>query len=167
MVEFRINGDYDNYLEEVDCTAISFFNIDNDPTQLMADKKAYNYSVRIGGCTVMALEDGKMLGWCFAFPTTRKLMEEFLNDTISERELFWATRKNKKYDAVYLCAVYVYSNHRQIGLGTKLINECLKPLLKEGVCIFYEPYTKKGKNLGEFTLKDYKYEIKIKEHGNT
>ena len=167
MIEFRINGEYDDYLEEVDYTARTFFNIDNDSTQIMADKKTYNYSCRIGGSTIMALENGKLLGWCFAFPTNRKLMEQFLNDTISERELFWMTKKNKKYDAVYLCAAYVYSNHRQMGLGTKLINECLKPLLKERVCIFYEPYTKKGKRLGESALKDYKYEIKVKQHEST
>ena len=164
MIEFRINGEYDNYLEELDCTAITFFNIDKDCTQIMADKKTYNYSVRIGGSTAMAIEDEKLLGWCFAFPTSRKLMVQFLNDSISEKELFWSTKKNKKYDVIYLCAAYVYSSHRKTGLGSKLIDECLKPLLKDGVCIFYEPYTKKGKRLGESALKDYKYEIKIKEH---
>ena len=164
MIEIKRNGQYNEYFEEVDQSARDFFNLEEDPTQINADKKTYDYSVKIGGSSMIALENDKLLGWSFAFPTNKILMNQFLNSDINENQLFWKTEKDENYDAIYLCAAYVYPEYRRKGLGNKLIHACLKPLIKNGVCIFYEPYTEEGRRLVESALKDYNYEIKIKEH---
>lgn len=167
MIEFKINEDASGYFDQVDRSARDFFDLDNDPTQINADMKTYEYSVKIGGITVSGIEDGKLLGWCFAFPTNKTLMNQFLLGVITENQLFWRTEKDEDYDAIYLCAAYVYEEYRRKGLGHMLVKECLEPLLKDGVCIFYEPYSEEGRRLSESVLKNYKYEIKIKKHVNT
>ena len=166
MIEFKRNEEATGYFDQVDRSARDFFDLDNDPTQINADMETYEYSVKIGGITMSVSEDDKLLGWCFAFPTNKTLMNQFILGEINENQLFWRTEKDDNYDAVYLCAVYVYEGHRNKGLGHKLVRKCLEPLLKDGVCIFYEPYSEEGKRLGVSVLKDYKYEIKIKKHGN-
>lgn len=167
MIEFKRNEEASGYFDQVDRSARDFFNLDEDPTQISADMKTYEYSVEIGGITVSAIENDKLLGWCFAFPTNRVLMNQFLDRTLTEKELLWCTKKDENYDAIYLCAAYVYEEYRKRGLGLKLVKKCLEPLLKEGVCIFYEPYSDEGQRLGLTALKDYNYEIKIKQHEKT
>ena len=164
MIEIKRNGEYNKYFEEVDKTARDFFGLQEDSTQIAADQKTYEYSLQIGGCSIIALENGKLLGWGFAFPTNRKLMDQFINGNITENQLFWMTKKDDNYDAIYLCAIFVYEEYRRSGLGSKILNACIDPLLKKDVCIFYEPYTEEGKKLGESAFKYSYYEVKVKKH---
>lgn len=166
MIEFKINEEASGYFDQVDRSARDFFNLDNDPTQINADMETYEYSIKIGAITVSVIEDGKLLGWCFAFPTNQIMMNKFLSNEINENQLLWQTKKDENYDAIYLCAAYVFEEYREKGLGSNLIKNCLQPLLKNGVYIFYEPYTEEGKRLGESTLKDSGYKIKVKQHGS-
>lgn len=103
-----------------------------------------------------------MIGWSFAFPTNQILMEQFLSNKITEKELFWSTKKDSNYDAIYFCAMYVYPEYRSLPLALKLIYKCIDPLLKEGICIFYDPYSSQGEILGKFIKRRNKYQIKSK-----
>ena len=81
---FEIIGAYDKRFEEVDRIAKEFFSIDSDPTQIDANENTFLYSLEIGGITLAASEDNKLLGWSFAFPTNKILMEKFLAGEITE-----------------------------------------------------------------------------------
>jgi GNAT superfamily N-acetyltransferase len=166
MIEIKVCSDfYDKYSEEVDRTAVEFFDLLNDDSQIDADERTFRYSLEIGGITIIALEDDVLLGWCFAFPTNTDLMKRFVNNEITEYELFWSTEKDENYDAIYLCAIYVFEKHRSRGIGKMLTDACLQPLLKDSVTVFYEPYSEEGKRLGESVLKDVKYKVIVKQHG--
>jgi len=160
---FEIIGAYDKRFEEVDRIAKEFFSIDSDPTQIDANENTFLYSLEIGGITLAASEDNKLLGWSFAFPTNKILMEKFLAGEITEYQLFWGTKKDPNYDAIYFCAMYVYPKYRSLSLAIKLIRKCLDPLLKENVCVFYDPYSSAGARIGEFMKNRVKFEIKTKK----
>jgi predicted GNAT superfamily acetyltransferase len=160
---FEFATKYDRRFDEVDRIAKEFFQIDSDPNQIKADEETFLYSLEIGGGTLGAFDGDKMIGWSFAFPTNRILMEQFLSNEITEKELFWNTKKNPNYDAIYFCAMYVYPEYRSLSLAIKLIRKCIDPLLKEGVCVFYDPYSSAGARIGDFMRKHVKFEIKLKK----
>lgn len=154
---------FDRRFEDIDRIAKEFFEIDKDPSQIDADEKTFLYSLEIGGNTLAALEGDKMIGWSFAFPTNKILMEQFLSNKITERELFWSTKKDPNYDAIYFCAMYVYPEYRSLSLAIKLIRKCINPLLKEGICVFYDPYSSAGAKIGDFMKNHVNFEIKLKK----
>lgn len=153
---------YDQKFDEIDRIAQEFFQIDSDPKQIKADKETFLYSLEIGGKTLAAFDGEDLMGWSFAFPTDKILMYQFLAGEITEKELFWSTKKNPDYGAIYFCAMYVYPEYRSLPLTLKLIHKCIEPLLKENVCVFYDPYSFQGEIIGDFMKKHSKFQIKSK-----
>ena len=108
-----------------------------------------------------------VIGYSFALPCNRILMDKFMSNKINESELFKEIKKLKLTDTpetIYLCASVVKKEFRRQGLATKAFvkmidkitsNEKKKPIL------FAWAYSKEGgklaRKIAEIT------ELKLKE----
>jgi len=90
------------------------FAVKNDPSQLDVDEEVINHLLKIHPSTVSEKDDGDgPVAWILLLPTTEKLMHQFLNKEITEKELYVRTPLNEKYDAVYFCSAMVLEEFRK------------------------------------------------------
>ena len=158
----------DDRIKEIHKIATDYFGTETDETQLPATQAATNHAFNIGGIHTLAVdkENGDLVGWGFSIPTTQKLMYEYLNNKITEAELFWNTKKGN-YDAIYFVSVFVKPEYRNLSIALKLINKSVEPLYKNGMIIFYDAFSKEGAGIGNYLKSHYKGKvISKKEWGN-
>lgn len=103
------------------------FAVKNDPSQLDVDEKVITHLLKIHPSTVSEKDDGDgPVAWILLIPTTEILMRQFLNEEISEKELYERTPLNEKYDAVYLCSAMVLEEYRKKGIAKTLTLSALQ-----------------------------------------
>jgi len=105
------------------------FAVKNDPSQLDVDEEVINHLLKIHPSTVSEKDDGDgPVAWILLLPTTEKLMHQFLNKEITEKELYERTPLNEKYDAVYLCSAMVLEEFRKKGIAKTLTLSALEKI---------------------------------------
>jgi len=105
------------------------FAVKNDPSQLDVDEEVINHLLKIHPSTVSEKDDGDgPVAWVLLIPTTEKLMHQFLNKEITEKELYERTPLNEKYDAVYLCSAMVLEEFRKKGIAKTLTLSALEKI---------------------------------------
>ena len=105
------------------------FAVKNDPSQLDVDEEVINHLLKIHPSTVSEKDDGDgPVAWILLLPTTEKLMHQFLNKEITEKELYVRTPLNEKYDAVYLCSAMVLEEFRKKGIAKTLTLSALEKI---------------------------------------
>jgi len=105
------------------------FAVKNDPSQLDVDEEVINHLLKIHPSTVSEKDDGDgPVAWVLLLPTTEKLMHQFLNKEITEKELYERTPLNEKYDAVYLCSAMVLEEFRKKGIAKTLTLSALEKI---------------------------------------
>lgn len=97
------------------------FAVKSDPSQLDVNQKVLERLHKIHPDTVSAFNDGNgPVAWVLLIPTTLGLMNQFLKNKISEKELFDQTPLNAPYEAVYLCSALVLEEYRRKGITKQL-----------------------------------------------
>jgi predicted GNAT family acetyltransferase len=101
----------------------------NDPNQLDVNEEVMEQLQRIHPESIAEYDNGHgPICWIIQIPTTRQLMEQFLANEISEKELFELTPLNVPYQAVYLCSGMVLQEFRRKGIAKKLAFEALSKI---------------------------------------
>jgi hypothetical protein len=109
--------------------ATEVFDAHNDPEQLDVNEEVIEYLRKVHPACVSELFDGDgPVIWLILIPTTDKLMNDFIEEKISESELLNQTPLNIKYDALYLCSVMVLAEFRQKGLAKKIAFQAIKKI---------------------------------------
>lgn len=107
------------------------FAVKNDPSQLDVDEEVINHLLKIHPSTVSEKDDGDgPVAWILLLPTTEKIMHQFLNKEITEKELYERTPLNEKYEAVYLCSAMVLEEYRKKGIAKSLTLTALAKILE-------------------------------------
>jgi predicted GNAT family acetyltransferase len=85
------------------------------------------------------------------FPTTNELMNRFLKNEISEKQLFELTELDINYDAIYLCSAMVLEEYRRKGIAQNLTKNAINEIRKSHpiTSLFVWPFTKEGCALAE------------------
>lgn len=97
------------------------FAVKNDPDQLDVNQDVLDQLRRIHPATVSEFDDGHgPVAWVLLIPTTLGLMDQFLNHSISEKELFEQTSLDATYEAIYLCSAMVLEEYRRKGIARQL-----------------------------------------------
>lgn len=97
------------------------FSVKSDPSQLDVNPEVLERLQQMHPATVSAFDDGNgPVAWVLLIPTTIDLMNRFLENQISEKELFNLTPLNIKYDAIYLCSALVLEEYRRKGITKQL-----------------------------------------------
>lgn len=128
------------------------FSANNDPAQLDVDEDVMKRLGRIHPATLSeyAVEDGPVV-WILLIPTTIDLMNRFVAEEISEKELLDQTPLDIKYEAIYLCSALVLPEYRRKGLATKTGMEAIKQIRADHPIkyLFTWNFSKEGADLAQ------------------
>lgn len=133
------------------------FAVKNDPTQLDVNQEVLERLRKIHPATVSEYDDGNgPVAWVLLFPTTLDLMHQFLNATISEKELFDRTPLDIKYESLYLCSALVLEEYRRKGIAKRLTLHAIENIRKDHPlkALFVWTFSKEG-DLGAEALARY------------
>ena len=132
--------------------ADEFFAAKNDPSQISVDDKVMLRLKKIHKNTITEKSTSKgPVAWILVIPTTQNLMEQFISNKISERQLLNKTPLRVKYNSIYLCSALVLPEYRNKGLAKRLMIKAIKSIKKEHPinCLFYWAFSKEGKRLAQ------------------
>jgi GNAT superfamily N-acetyltransferase len=101
--------------------AAEVFAVKSDPSQLDVNAEVLERLYQLHPATVSAFDDGNgPVAWVLLIPTTLDLMNRFLENQVSEKELFDLTPLNSEYEAIYLCSALVLEEYRRKGITKQL-----------------------------------------------
>ena len=141
------------------------FDSKSDPEQLEVNEEVLAHLCKIHPASVQEFDDGNgPVVWVLIFPTTNNLMDRFLKDEISEKQLFELTPLNIQYDAIYLCSAMVLEEYRRKGIAQKLTIDAIEEIKKSHpiTSLFVWPFTKEGSLLAEKISTSVGLQLKIK-----
>ena len=108
------------------------FAVKSDPSQLDVNQEVLERLYQLHPATVSEYNEGNgPVAWVLLIPTTLDLMNKFLENKISEKELFNLTPLDTKYEAVYLCSALVLDEYRRKGITKKLALNAIEDMRKE------------------------------------
>lgn len=124
------------------------FDFRNDPEQLDVDENVINRLEQIDPAAVseLANDDGPYC-WILLIPTTAALMNEFLENKISEKELFERTPVGGKYESIYLCSAMLLEEFRHRGIAGRLTLDAIVQIRSRHDIskLFVWPFSEEGK----------------------
>lgn len=104
----------------------------NDPNQLDINEEVLDQLRKIHPATVSEYDEGSgPAAWILLIPTTFELMKQFIEGSISEKELFEMTPLNTKYEALYLCSAMVLEEYRRKGIAKRLTLTAVEAIRKD------------------------------------
>jgi GNAT superfamily N-acetyltransferase len=143
-------------LERLIQVADEVFDMKHDPDQLNVDQKVLRRLEKMHPSTVSEDVDGNgPVAWVLVIPTTSNLMNQFLENKISEKELFKLTPLNAKYEALYLCSALVLEEYRRMGITKRLVLSAIENIRRAHPlkALFVWPFTEDGDRAAEAIAK--------------
>jgi hypothetical protein len=134
-------------LERMIQLAEDVFAVKNDPDQLDVNQEVIERLKRIHPSAISEFVDGDgPVAWILLIPTTLDLMNKFLENKITERELFDLTPLDIKYEALYLCSALVLEEYRRKGITKRLVLNAIENIRKDHPLksLFVWPFSKEG-----------------------
>jgi hypothetical protein len=122
----------------------------NDPDQIQVSPSQLKKLQQIhpSSLTEFANEDGPLI-WLLIIPTTQIIMQQFLENKISEKQLLDLTPSEISYDAIYLCSVTTLPEIRNQGKTKALCLDAINAIKNNHNIkfLFVWPFTKAGEAL--------------------
>jgi len=128
------------------------FSSRTDPDQLNVNEDVMEHLQLIHPDTLSEYDDGNgPVCWILCIPTTLDLMTKFINQTISERELYELTPLNTKYEAIYLCSALLLEEFRGKGIAQSLASKAIENIRIDHPieALFFWSFSKEGEKLAE------------------
>jgi predicted GNAT family acetyltransferase len=128
------------------------FSSRTDPDQLNVDEKVMERLELIHPDTLSEYDDGNgPVCWILCIPTTLDLMSKFIDQKISERELYELTPLNTKYEAIYLCSALLLEEFRGKGIAQNLAIQAIENIKTDHniKALFFWAFSKEGEKLAE------------------
>jgi ribosomal protein S18 acetylase RimI-like enzyme len=136
-----------NNFDRMIALATEVFDMKNDPDQISVTQEDIDrlHALHPACMTEEATDDGPV-AWVLIFPTTHELMERFLREGISERQLLSETALGGKFEAVYLCSALVLPEYRGKGVAKRLTVSAIRSMQKDHPIreLFVWPWSKEG-----------------------
>lgn len=123
------------------------FAVKSDPNQLDVNEEVIDKLHRIHPASVSEYDDGNgPVAWVLLIPTTIDLMYRFLENKISEKELFDLTPEDSIYEALYLCSALVLEEYRRKGIAKQLSLNAIENIRKDHPlkALFVWAFSKEG-----------------------
>ncbi len=118
-------------LERLIQLADNVFAAKSDPDQLDVDWQVQEKLRKIHPSTVSDFDEGLgPVAWVLLIPTTKDLMKKFLENEISEKQLYEMTPIGASYDAIYLCSALVLEEFRRKGIAKQLSLKAIEDIRK-------------------------------------
>lgn len=128
-----------------------FFKTNNDPTQISSSRENFYKLQKLSPKTfVYKLNQGVPISWVFIIPTSKDLMNKFLDKQINERELLDLTTPQNLYESVYLCAAFTLPEYRRKGYIVEMFKEAIEGIpLIQNFQLFAWSFSKEGEKIIE------------------
>jgi GNAT superfamily N-acetyltransferase len=108
------------------------FAMRSDPAQLQVDEHVLEHLRQLHPATVCEITDAHgPVAWVLLIPTTLEMMQDFVQDRITEQQLYDRKPMGVPYQAVYLCSGLVLPEHQRKGLATRMTLEALDHLRRD------------------------------------
>jgi len=123
-----------------------------DPDQLNVNENVMEHLQLIHPDTISEYDDGNgPVCWILCIPTTLDLMSKFIEQKISERELYELTPLNVKYEAIYMCSALLLEEFRGKGIAQKLALQAIENIKIDHPikALFFWAFSKEGEKLAE------------------
>ncbi len=136
--------------ERLDQLADEIFDVKNDPDQLSVDETVLERLLAIHPASLATYETPTgPAAWILVIPTTHSIMEQFINGTISERELYDQTEPGMNFQAIYLCSALLLDEFRGKGIATQLTVDAVNAIRKDHAIteLFVWPFSEQGDKL--------------------
>ena len=130
----------------------SSFDTKNDPNQLDVNEGVINRLFQLHPNALIEKDDGEgPYIWIILIPTTNELMQLFLENEITEAELFEKTPIGAQYETIYLCSAMTLEEFRKKGITKQLCLEAIEKIRKENpiTSLFVWSFSKEGESLAE------------------
>ena len=130
--------------------AEQFYSTSSDPGQIPITEESFRRLMSIHKETIKlkADKDGNPVSWVVVVPTSKKIMELFLDSKISEKELFDKAVQEKRFEALYLCSGFTLPEFRNTGYAMALFTEAINEFAKDdSVALYAWLYSKEGEGL--------------------
>ncbi len=141
-----------NNYERLIQLADEVFSSRTDPDQLNVDENVMEHLQLIHPNTMSEYDNGNgPVCWILCIPTTLDLMTMFINQKISEKELYELTPLNTKYEAIYLCSALLLEEFRGKGIAQNLAVNAIESIkIDHSIkALFYWAFSKEGEKLAE------------------
>lgn len=153
-------------LERMIQLANEYFDMQNDPEQVQVGEHVIERMMKLHPACVAEKRTRKgPVAWVLVFPTSHRLMERFIANELTERELFNRTRAGRTYDAVYLCTALVLPEYQRKGIAQRLTLDAIKAIRKDHpiTSLFYWPFSSAGGKLAEAVAEKLRLPLYKKE----
>ena len=143
-----VQSNYERIIQLAD----EVFSSRTDPDQLNVDENVMEHLLLIHPDTMSEYDDGNgPVCWILCIPTTLDLMSKFIDQKISERELYELTPLNTKYEAIYLCSALLLEEFRGKGIAQKLAVKAIENIQIDHTikALFFWAFSKEGEKLAE------------------
>ncbi len=138
--------------------AEEFFDMKNDPAQLSVDEDTMKRLLDIHPSTLLEKTDENgPIAWMLIIPTTKKVMDDFLSNKITEKEILNRITIGEKYDAIYLCSALVLPEYRGKGLAKQMVRNAIQSILNQHPIqsLFVWSFSIEGKRLANWAAKEF------------
>jgi ribosomal protein S18 acetylase RimI-like enzyme len=138
--------------------AEEFFNMKNDPAQLPVNEETMKHLLEIHPNTLSEKTDENgPIAWILIIPTTKKVMNDFLGQKITEKEILERTPIGGKYHAIYLCSALVLPEYRNKGLAKQLLIDAIESIMKQHPIkfLFLWSFSEEGRSLAASIAKAF------------
>jgi hypothetical protein len=143
-----------------------FFDARNDPDQISVtpDEQKKLHDIHPATLSELANEDGPIV-WILLVPTTNDIMQQFLSEAISEKQLLQETPTGASYDAIYLCSASVLPELQRKGLAKQVSLEAIAAIRKDHPIksLFYWPFSGAGKALARSLARETGMELRERQ----
>jgi hypothetical protein len=147
-----------NNFERMLALVSSFFDTRNDPNQLDVDEDVITRLKAIHPATMAEYNEGQgPMVWILLIPTTAQVMNDFISEKISEKELYENTLPGQNYEAIYLCSASVLPEYRNKGLAKQTGIKAIEAILKDHPikALYYWPFSTEGMALAQSAAKHF------------
>jgi hypothetical protein len=128
------------------------FSSRTDPDQLNVNENVMERLQLIHPDSISEYDDGNgPVCWILCIPTTLELMTQFVNQKISERELYELTPLITKYEAIYLCSALLLEEFRGKGIAQGLAVKAIESIkIDHSIkALFVWAFSKEGEKLAD------------------
>jgi GNAT superfamily N-acetyltransferase len=143
-----------------------FFGSQSDPDQMPINQESADKLFSLHPDTILYTfdESDNPIGWAVVVPTSMRVMDEFLKKEISERRLLEKAVEEKKFEALYLCAVFILPEYRRRGFAKKLLLDAIQKVSHgKDLELYAWIYSEEGKRLSDVIAKTLGKEIRFRE----
>lgn len=139
----------------------------NDPDQLQVTEQDREKLEQLHEDTLSEYSEGNgPCVWVLIFPTTKKLMHEFIEGKLSETELLHRTDPKDKLECIYLCSATTLPEYRNKGITSRVTLDAIRSIGRSYPVntLFVWPFTPEGRKLAEKISEQAGLPLQVRAH---